>query len=122
MTTNKFDMVIGDNETLEVEITDEDDVAIPLASTKIWFTIRKNYTDEDFIVQKKNSLAGGGDTEIKITDGSGGVCEIYLLPADTKELLADFYVYDVQISNASYGIKTVISNRIFFKSQVTIVE
>ena len=122
MTTNKFDMVIGDNETLEVEITDEDDVAIPLASTKIWFTIRKNYTDEDFIVQKKNSLAGGDDTEIKITDGSGGVCEIYLVPDDTKGLLADFYVYDVQISNASYGIKTVISNRIFFKSQVTIVE
>jgi len=122
MTTNKFDMVIGDNEILEVEITDEDDVAIPLASTKIWFTIRKNYTDENFYVQKKNSLAGGDDTEIKITDGSGGVCEIYLVPDDTKGLLADFYVYDVQISNASYGIKTVISNRIFFKSQVTIVE
>ena len=119
---NKIKMTIGDNELFECEITDEDDNPVPLTSTKIWFTVRKSYSDEDFLIQKKNSLAGGSDSEVLVTDEPNGLCEIYFLPADTKELVADTYVYDVQISNIGYGIKTVIKNRIFLKSEVTKVE
>ena len=119
---NKIKMTIGDNELFECEITDEDDNPIPLTSTKIWFTVKKNYSDEDFLIQKKNTLAGGSDSEILVTDEPNGLCEIYLLPEDTKELVADTYVYDVQISNLFYGIKTVIKNRIFLGSEVTKAE
>lgn len=120
--TNKITMTIGDNETFECEITDESDNPISLESTKIWFTVRKEYSDSTFLIQKKNTLAGGSDSEIKVTDEPNGLCEIYLLPADTKELVADTYVYDVQVSNIGYGIKTVIKNRIFLQSEVTKVE
>lgn len=119
---NKIQMTVGDNETFECEITDEDDNPIPLTDTKIWFTVRKSYTDSTFLIQKKNTLAGGSDSEIKVTDELNGLSEIYLLPADTKELVADVYVYDVQVSNLGYGIKTVIKNRIFLESEVTKVE
>lgn len=120
--TNKFEMTIGDNETLEVELTDEDDNAVSLASTKIWFTVRKHFIDENFYIQKKNTLAGGGDGEIKVTDESGGVCEIYIVPDDTSDMLQDTYIYDVQINNATYGTKTIISNRITLLPDVTKVE
>ncbi|MEE9438983.1 MAG: hypothetical protein V3V14_08295 [Saprospiraceae bacterium] len=113
-------MTIGDNELFECEITDDDDIPIPLTDTSIWFTIRKNYSDEDFIVQKKSTLAGGNDTEILVTDEAGGVCEIYLLADDTKQLFPIMYVYDVQIKNSTYGIKTVIKDgRIFLGPEVT---
>jgi len=117
MTTNKLEITIGDNETLEVEITDEDDNLISLADTKIWFTVRKNYTDETFLIQKKNTLAGGSDDEIKVI--GIGLCEIYILSEDTKSMLPIMYVYDVQINNSIYGTKTIISNRIFLKPEVT---
>lgn len=120
---NKIEMTIGDNELFECEITDDDDNPIPLTSTKIWFTVRKNYTDEDFIIQKKNALANGSDSEILITDESGGLCEIYLLADDTKQMFPIMYVYDVQIKNSTYGIKTVIKDgRIFLGPEVTIVD
>lgn len=119
VTSNKINMTIGDNETFEAEITDENDNPIPLTSTKIWFTVRKHYTDEDFYIQKKNTLAGGGDDEIKVTDEANGICEIYLVPDDTKDMYPDVYVYDIQINNSNYGTKTPIKNRLFLEEGVT---
>lgn len=118
---NKIEMTIGDNETFECEITDDDDNLIPLDNTEIWFTVRKNYTDETFLIQKKNALANGSDSEILVI--GEGICEIYLLADDTKQLFPIMYVYDVQIKNSTYGIKTVIKGgRIFLGPEVTIVD
>lgn len=118
---NKIEMTIGDNELFECEITDDDDVLIPLDNTKIWFTVRKNFTDTEFVIQKKNALADGSDSEILVI--GTGLCEIYLLANDTKELFPIMYVYDVQIKNSTYGIKTVIKEgRIFLGPEVTVVD
>lgn len=119
VTSNKINMIMRDNETFEAEILDENDNPIPLANTKIWFTVRKNFTDESFYIQKKSSLAGGGDSEIKITDDVNGLCEIYLVPDDTKDMYPAVYVYDIQINNSNYGTKTPIKNRLFLEGDVT---
>jgi len=115
---NKIEMYIGNSEIFELEITDEDDVAVPITDAEIIFSVKEDFTDEGFIFQRKNSFAGGDDTEIKITDGGNGIAEIYLVPDNTKDLTAGTYVYDVWVKLTSGKEKTVIVNRLFLKDSV----
>lgn len=92
---NKIVIYIGNSEEFELEVT-----------------------DEGYIFQRKNSFAGGDDTEIKITDGGNGLAEIYLIPDNTKDLLAGIYVYDVWVKLTSGLEKTVVQNRLFLEDSV----
>lgn len=115
---NKLEIYIGNSETFELEVTDEDDIAVPIIGAEIIFSVKANFTDEEYIFQRKNSFAGGGDTEIKITDGGNGLAEIYLVPDNTKDLTKGTYVYDVWVKLTSGTEKTVIVNRLFLEDSV----
>lgn len=115
---NKIIMYIGNNESFELEVTDEDDIAVPIIGAQIIFSVKEHFTDEEYILQRKNSLAGGGDSEIKITDGGNGLAEIYLIPDNTKDLLSGTYVYDVWVKLTSGIEKTVAQNRLFLEDSV----
>lgn len=115
---NKIEMYIGNNETFELEITDEDDIAVPITDAEIIFSLKDDFIDEGYIFQRKNSFAGGDDTEIKIIDGGNGIAEIYLVPDNTKDLMAGTYVYDVWVKLTSGKEKTVIVNRLFLEDNV----
>lgn len=115
---NKIVMYIGNSEPLELEVTDEDDIAVPIIGAEIIFSVKEDFTDEEYIFQRKNSFAGGDDTEIKITDGGNGLAEIYLIPDNTKDMLAGTYVYDVWVKLTSGKEKTVIVNRLFLEDNV----
>jgi len=115
---NKIVMYIGNNESFELEVTDEDDIAVPITDAEIIFSVKEDFTDEEYIFQRKNSFAGGGDDEIKITDGGNGLAEIYLVPDNTKDLLAGTYVYDVWVKLTSGIEKTVVQNRLFLEDSV----
>ncbi len=119
---NKIVMYLGNNETFELEVTDDDDIVVPIIGAEIIFIVKNDFTDEGYIFQRKNSLAGGDDTEIKITDGGNGLVEIYLVPDNTKHLYAGLYVYDVWVKLTSGIEKTVIQNRLFLEAGVTKVE
>jgi len=115
---NKITMYIGNSETFELEVTDEDDIAVPIIGAEIIFSVKDDFTDEEYIFQRKNSFAGGDDTEIKITDGGNGLAEIYLVPDNTKDLMAGTYVYDVWVKLTSGKEKTVVQNRLFLEDSV----
>lgn len=115
---NKIVMYIGNNEIFELEVTDEDDIAVSIIGAEIIFSVKNDFTDEEFIFQRKNSFAGGDDTEIKITDGGNGLAEIYLVPNNTKDLYAGLYVYDVWVKLTSGIEKSVIVNRLFLEDSV----
>lgn len=119
--SNKIEMTQGDNATLKQTILYDNNTLTPvnLTGCKIWFSVKKNYTDTSYEFQRRNTLAGGGDTEIKITNATAGECEIYIIPSNTSSVRPSNYVYDVQISHPTHGIKTVTKNRIFIKEQVT---
>ena len=76
---------------------------LDLTDAKIWFGVKNETTDldEDAIFLKKSLDAGGGPTEIAITDATGGICEVYILPADTDDLMEGDYWYDMVIENSS---------------------
>lgn len=115
---NKIVIYIGNSEEFELEVTDEDDVAVPIVDAEIIFSVKEDFTDEGYIFQRKNSFAGGDDTEIKITDGGNGIAEIYLVPDNTKDLMAGTYVYDVWVKLTSGLEKTVVQNRLFLEDSV----
>lgn len=115
---NKIIMYLGNSETFELEVTDGDDVAVPITDAEIIFSVKEDFTDEGYIFQRKNSFAGGSDTEIKITDGGNGIAEIYLVPDNTKDLIAGTYVYDVWVKLTSGIEKTVVQNRLFLEDSV----
>lgn len=115
---NKIEMYIGNSEIFELEITDDDDAVVPIIGAEIIFSVKENFTDEEFIFQRKNSLAGGGDDEILITDGGNGIAEIYLIPDNTEDIMAGTYVYDVWVKLTSGKEKTVIVNRLFLEENV----
>jgi hypothetical protein len=55
--------------------------------------------DTDALIIKRNTAAGGNDSQIKITDGPAGILYIYIKPADTVDLDAGDYWWDVVIES-----------------------
>lgn len=117
---NKIEMVKGDDEKRKITLTNTvTGLPIDLTNTKIWFSVKKNYSDTTYQFQRRNDLAGGDDTEILITDALNGEALLHVIPANTEDMIASNYVYDVQISHPTYGIKTPIKSTLFLKEHVT---
>ena len=113
----------GQDKTYEGHITDENGADIDLTNTKIWFTCKRDYDSEDddseAEFQLRNTLAGGGDAEILVTDAAGGLYEVYIKKAHTQDMTPDQYVFDVQIDHPTYGVQYPTEGMITLKKEVT---
>lgn len=118
---NKITMFIRDDRTLSVSVNQDDGTPVNLTSAKIWFTVkaRTSDTDDQALIQKKNTAAGGGDDQIKIVVAAQGKMEVYLVPDDTEDLDPGTYIYDIQVTLASGKTYTVARDKITFKEDVT---
>ena len=99
----------GDNKTLELTVRDAIG-EVDLTGMKIWFTVKKAVGDPDSMALIKKSTAnvpGGGDEQIKVT--ANGKAEIYIVPADTANLILASYdwYYDVQVKTSEDKVYTV---------------
>lgn len=124
MTTesNRVTMYLRDDRTLSVAVNYESTGdPVDLTGSKLWFTVKTKTTDADTeaLIMKRNTLAGGGDTEFKILDATGGLAEVYLVPADTEEMDPGIYTYDIQTILANGKTYTIVRGRISFKEDVT---
>ena len=74
-----------------------------LTGAKIWFSMKDetNDADSDAVIYKRSTLAGGDSTEIEITDAPGGVCNVYIVPDDTKDLSEGDFWFDLVVENNS---------------------
>jgi len=117
----RIQMYLRDDRTLSLTINDSDDDPVDLTDAKLYFTVKTKMSDPDTsaIFQKKNAAAGGGDTEIKVTDATGGAAEIYVVPADTEDVNPGNYMWDVQVILANGKTYTVLRGRVTFKEDVT---
>ena len=94
---NNISMIRGDTDAIEISAEDGDGVAIPLVEgDTIYFTVKENTETDDKILQKI------------ITDFTLGEALITLFPADTKDLEAGVYVYDIQWTKASGEVRTIV--------------
>ena len=87
-----------------------------LSGAAIVFTVKQDIDDTEIAFQKKNTAAGGDDSQIKIIEDyikyeedpesplyglMVGVVEVYIQPADTDDLSEADYRYDMVITISS---------------------
>ena len=77
---------------------------------EIYFTVKKNYSTQDFVLQKKKSTGG-------ITV-SGKDCVLVLSHNDTAQLSYGNYVYDIQFKSGDY-VKTICMGTITLTNEST---
>jgi len=118
---NRIVMFLRDDRTLSVTANYEDGSPTDLTGAKMWFTVKEKASDPDVdaLIEKKSSLAGGSDSEIKFTNPTGGAAEIYIVPDDTENVNPGIYSYDVQVTLANGKTYTIVRDRITFKEDVT---
>ena len=91
------------DQTLQVTLTTPAGTPFVLTDPEIYFSVKaeEDDADTDAEITKKNTKAGGDDTQAKVTDGPNGVIEIYIKPADTESMDEGDYLYDVVIVTAA---------------------
>lgn len=111
---NNIDIFQGDNKTYELTVKDRVDAVVDITGFTIKFTVVKYKGDTTYLIEKTTAQA----SEILITDGPNGLAQIYLIPADTTNM-AGIYWYDVQTTDLSGKIRTVIRNTFTVKVDIT---
>jgi hypothetical protein len=81
-----------------------------LTGAKVWLSVKDETSDTDAnaLILKRNDLAGGDATEINVIDPSGGILEVYFVPADTNSLEEGDYWFDLVIENSSAKVMQAV--------------
>ena len=103
----------GDSREYLLTFTNGAGSAIDISEWKLYFTVKKNYRDDDSkaIIKKDIDISDHYDPE-------NGKTKISLLPEDT-EVVPGSYYYDIQAKRAENDIITVLAGKVEIKSDVT---
>lgn len=101
----------GDSREYLLTFTNGGGSAIPITGWKLYFTVKKNYRDDDSKSVIKKDISDHYDPE-------NGKTKISLLPVDTDVVPGDYY-YDIQVKRAIDDIITVLAGKLEIKSDVT---
>jgi len=102
-----LNLFIGNNAEWEFTVVDEDGSNPNITAASLTFTV-KDAVEGSVVFQRKNTAAGGDDTEIEITNGAGGIFVVKIIPANTSSLdINTTYYYDAEINISNYGVKTI---------------
>jgi len=102
----------GDSREYNLTFTDSNGGAIDISGWKVYFTMKKDYKDDDTkAVIKKDITVPGGSVS--------GKTGFILSPTDTENIKPDNYYYDIQVKRGVESILTVVSGVINIKADVT---
>jgi len=105
-----FEFPRGDTCPVSFTITDSAGEGIDLSTAEIYFTMKKSYATQEYILQKKKSTYG-----ITI---DGNNCSLILTHNDTANLKYGNYVYDIQVKSGDY-VKTLVLGTITLTNEST---
>lgn len=106
----------GDSREFRLEVTDENDNALNITGSTIYFTVKENLSDAD---PGAFQLSSANPAQIQIDDGGNGKARIFVTNANTQDLEIKRYVYDVQVQPATGGVKTVVSGTFSVTEDIT---
>ncbi|MBA7512328.1 hypothetical protein ES705_04332 [subsurface metagenome] len=101
----------GDSREYLLTFTRDDGSAIDISEWKVYFTVKKNYRDDDIAAVIKKDISVHYDPV-------NGKTKISLLPMDT-DIVPGNYFYDIQVKRATNDIITVLAGKVEIKSDVT---
>lgn len=103
-TTNRITLTRGDTMTLKIALTDADgEVYIPGGSDVIRFAVKKNYDDENPLININADI-----------DRETGEITLIVPPEATKNLRPGMYKYDIQLSSGGGTIVDTFIDRAVF--------
>lgn len=105
-----FELVRGDTTPITFSLKDAVGTDLEVAPDEIYFTVKQNYTKQDYIFQKRLTR---GDITF-----DNGVCSLILSHRDTATMKYGSYVYDIQIKSGDF-YKTVCRGSITLDSEST---
>lgn len=108
-------MYRGDDKTFQITVKDADGVAVNITGATLTFSVKIDPNEPTPLILKDSS----DNTEIDLTDPTNGIAEIYLVPADTRDLEAGTYVYDVQIITSGTKKHTLVRANLILLDDVT---
>lgn len=108
-------MFRGDDITFEITVKDVNSVAVDITGGTMVFSAKENANETTALITKTSATA----SEITFTDATNGVAQIYLVPADTRDLKAQDYLYDVQFTQASGTKHTLLKAKLTLFDDVT---
>jgi hypothetical protein len=106
----------GDNETLDLVVTDTDTGdPLDLTGVSLWLTVKVQVNDPDSLAVIQKTVGSG----ITITDAAAGEASVSISPADTAPFPSSWEgVYDVQLKSAG-SVRTVVSGAFTITGDVT---
>lgn len=107
----KIEMPRGDVYAFPFSFYDAGGEKITAEMDNIWFTVKKKYTDTEYIIQK--TLRGGTIS----SDGKGNYA-VMIRPEDTEGLSFGTYVYDIQVQRLP-GLKHTETGLLELRYEVT---
>jgi hypothetical protein len=94
-------------------------VPMDISTAALKFTVKKKDTDTTALFQRKNTNAGGGPSEIEMTDPVNGKFTVKVLPSNTSTLEGNVkYWYDIEMTLGG-SVRTLIKNRILVNTDIT---
>ena len=106
------------NLVLEFPVLDANDVAFDLTGFKVTFSV--GGADSDIVFARKNTEAGGSETEIDIIDAVGGILRVYIVPENTADMTpGQEFVWDLTLEKTGYGIVSVAGGEFVLVATVT---
>jgi hypothetical protein len=111
--TTIFSMIRGDDISIVLTITDQDDAVIDLTDAVCFFTVKEKIDDID----DDAVIAIDWDTHI---DAVNGETSFDLIPSDTSSLAISKYFFDIQVKLGDTTIHTPVRGIFKLVADVTI--
>lgn len=102
----------GDNFKFKFQRKNRNNEVITTLPKKLYFTIKNNNYEKDFLIQK--TLENG------IIKDEENYYHVEILPEDTNDLKYKEYVYDLEVITDTYK-KTIASGTLLLKEETTFV-
>ncbi len=111
-----LDVYRGRDKAFEVSVKDESGHIFPLVGATVCFMVKKSVKDEDekAVITKSSN----DESEIKMSNPVGGLCEVCIKPDDTRNLPVGRYVYEVKVEDANGMLYTVAMDEFIIKHVV----
>ena len=102
----------GDTQPLKFQRLDAEWHPITAVPDEMYFTVKTNYADKDFVLQK---------TLDDMTFGDDDCWHFVIEPSDTQELPVCTYVYDIEVTTGS-NVFTISKGTLELLDEATWVE
>ena len=91
----------GNDKTLNISVVDSDANIIDLTNGVLTFRVQ-DWQEKQLFTKTSTTTA-----EIEITDATGGLASIYIIPGDTSAQTAGMYIFYINFTNAAGKIYTI---------------